>query len=139
MDDRHLVELAPSRQQVLSSCGRSGNNQEAVADAVPICSGGTLALPRLNVAATDMRAYESPRAVWDVSCRVALTQRNSVIPAQAGTHAVGAAHPALGIRRRRGSGFGRADGILRRVLAAEVAWVPACAGMTEGWGKAIGV
>ena len=44
----------------------------------------------------------------------------SVIPAQAGTHAAGA------------EWLGRAVAALWRVWALEAAWVPACAGMTEG-------
>ena len=54
----------------------------------------------------------------------------SVIPAQAGTHAVGAAQLTLNTRRRRAAQVGR-HSIVTRTEALEIAWIPACAGMTE--------
>ena len=69
-------------------------------------------------------------------CEPTLQSRRTpfVIPAQAGTYAVGAAQLALN-GQLRGSVFGGPSRLVAR-QALEIAWVPACAGMTvgaQGW------
>ena len=66
----------------------------------------------------------APPSIWPL-----FTLPSPVIPAQAGTHAPGAAQ----------LGGGRAVGMLIRVQALEIAQVPACAGMTKKWEHAPGV
>ena len=52
-----------------------------------------------------------------------------VIPAQAGIHALGAAH--LGSKCSAAKRFGQAIGMSEYVPPLEIAWIPARAGMTE--------